>query len=68
MATKAVAKSAKSTALATTSFSEDLEDLKNRLKAPGGDKITLKKRKFNLPNGDVLDFLDVVIVELLFFI
>jgi hypothetical protein len=66
MATKAVAKSAKSTALATTSFSEDLEDLKNRLKAPSGDKIGLKKRKFNLPNGDVLDFLDVVIVDFVY--
>jgi len=70
MATKkpssAVAKSTKSTALATTSFTEDLEDLKNRLKAPGGDKITFKKRKFNLPNGDVLDFLDVVIVDFVY--
>lgn len=66
MATKAVAKSAKSTALTTASFADDLQDLKDRLKAPGGDKITFKKRKFNLPNGDVLDFLDVVIVDFVY--
>lgn len=71
MATKSASvakstKSAKSTALATTSFTEDLEDLKNRLKAPAGDKIKLENKRFKLPNGDVLDYLDVVIVDFVY--
>ena len=70
MATKSagnkVATKAKSTALATTNFSEDLEDLKARLKAPAGDKIKLDNKRFGLPNGDVLDYLDVVIVDFVY--
>lgn len=66
MATKPVAKSAKSTALQTTSFSDDLEALKARLKAPSGDKIKLENKRFGLPNGDALDYLDVVIVDFVY--
>lgn len=60
------AKSSKSTALATTSFTEDLEELRSRLHAPTGDKIKLEKQKFKLPNGDSLDYLDVVIVDFVY--
>jgi hypothetical protein len=53
----------KSTALQTTAFSDELEDLKSRLATPSGDKIKISNKQFKLPSGDILDFLDVVIVD-----
>lgn len=61
-----VATKGKAGALAVTNFQQDMEELKSRLKAPGGDKIKLENKRFNLPNGDVLDFLDVVIVDFVY--
>jgi hypothetical protein len=69
MATKAVVKSTKSTkstALQTTSFTQDLEDLRSRIAAPTGDKIKLENKRFKMPNGDSLDYLDVVIVDFVY--
>lgn len=57
----------KATALATTSFSEDIEALKNRIAAPSGDKIKIENKQFKLPSGAVADELCVVIVDFAYF-
>lgn len=58
---------AKATALATTSFSDDLADLKSRLAAPGGDKIKVENKQFKLPSGATAEELDIVIVDFIHF-
>jgi hypothetical protein len=55
------------TALATTSFSEDLAALKSRLSAPTGDKIKIDNKQFKLPDGSVAPALDVVIVDFVYY-
>lgn len=55
------------TALATTSFSDDLADLKSRLAAPGGDKIKVENKQFELPSGATAEELDIVIVDFIHF-
>jgi hypothetical protein len=57
----------KSTALATTSFSEELDDLKSRLAAPSGDKIKIDTKGFTLPSGARAEELDVVILDFVYF-
>lgn len=72
MATKpkstAVAK-AKSTAVSTnvmSSMAQDMEDLRSRLTKVSGDRIKISNKQFTLPSGDILDFLDVVIVDFVY--
>lgn len=55
------------TPLATTSFSDDLADLKSRLAAPGGDKIKVENKQFELPSGATAEELDIVIVDFIHF-
>ena len=57
----------RATALATTSFSDDLADLKSRLAAPGGDKIKAENKQFKLPSGATANELDIVIVDFIHF-
>lgn len=57
----------RATALATTSFSDDLADLKSRLAAPGGDKIKAENKQFKLPSGATAEELDIVIVDFIHF-
>lgn len=64
--TAAVAKKA-STAVATASQAEAVAALRARLMAPTGDKIKISNKQFKLPSGDVLDFLDVVLVDFVYF-
>lgn len=61
--TTSVVKPQKSTAIATTSFTEDMEALKNQLNAPSGDKIKVDNKTFKLPSGASAEELDVVIVD-----
>lgn len=62
-----VAKKTASTAVATTSQAEAVAALRARLMAPTGDKIKVSEKQFKLPSGDTLDFLDVVVVDFVFF-
>lgn len=62
----AVAK-AKSTAVATRSTNAAVEALRARLNAPTGDKIKISDKQFHLPNGEVADSLDVVIVDFVYY-
>jgi hypothetical protein len=57
----------KSTALATTSFSEEMEELKARLAAPSGDKIKIENKQFILPSGAKANELDLVIVDFVYY-
>lgn len=64
----AVAKAApKGGALVSGSQQEALDKLRARLLAPTGDKIKISNKQFKLPGGDVLDFLDVVIVDFVYY-
>ena len=64
----AVAKAApKGGALVSGDQSEALAKLRARLMAPTGDKIKISNKQFKLPGGDVLDFLDVVIVDFVYY-
>lgn len=65
--TTAVAKKTASTAVATASQAEAVAALRARLMAPTGDKIKISNKQFTLPGGDVLDFLDVVVVDFVYF-
>lgn len=65
--TTAVAKKTASTAVETTSNAEAVAALRARLMAPTGDKIKITEKQFKLPSGDTLDFLDVVVVDFVFF-
>lgn len=67
MARTAVAKKTASTAVATASQAEAVAALRARLMAPTGDKIKISNKQFKLPSGDVLDFLDIVIVDFAYF-
>lgn len=51
----------------TVSFENDLAELKNRLTKPAGDKIKVEDKQFTLPSGEVLDFLDIVVVDFVYF-
>lgn len=65
--TTAVAKKSTSTAVATVNRSDAAAALRARLMAPTGDKIKIAEKQFKLPSGDTLDFLDVVVVDFVFF-
>ncbi len=65
--TAAVAKKPAGGALVVHNREEAAAALRARLMAPSGDTIRIKNKKFNLPNGDQLDFLDVVIVDFVYF-
>ena len=65
MATKAVAKKT-SSALVTTDFSQEMEDLRARLTAPTGNRIKMDNKTFKFPNGDVADSVDAVIVDFVY--
>lgn len=67
MARTAVAKKTASTAVATASQAEAVAALRARLMAPTGDKIKISEKKFKLPSGDILDFLDIVVVDFVFY-
>lgn len=54
-------------ALVSGSQQEALDKLRARLLAPSGDKIKISNKQFTLPGGDVLDFLDVVVVDFIYF-
>lgn len=58
----------KSTGVATISAERQaaLDDLKSRLAAPTGDKIKIDNKQFKLPSGEILDYLDVVIVDFVY--
>lgn len=43
-----------------------MDELKARLAAPSGDKIKIDNKQFKLPSGEILDFLDVVIVDFVY--
>ena len=51
----------------TISFENELADLKARLAAPSGDKIKISNKQFKLPSGDILDFLDVIVVDFVYY-
>ena len=57
----------KAGALAVFSDAAELEALRARLATPSGDKIKISNKQFKLPSGDVLDFLDVVVVDFVYF-
>ncbi len=57
----------KSGALVSGSQQEALDALRARLMAPTGDKIKISNKQFKLPSGDVLDFLDVVVVDFVYY-
>lgn len=63
----ALAKKQTGTGLVTMNFNDELEALKARLAKPSGDKIKISSKQFKLPSGDILDFLDVVIVDFVYF-
>lgn len=63
----AVAKKAAGTAVAPASQAEAVAALRARLMAPTGDKIKISEKQFKLPSGDVLDFLDIVIVDFVYY-
>ena len=65
--TKAVAKKTTGTAVATMNRAEAAAALRARLMAPAGDVARTKNKKFVLPNGDTLDYLDVVIVDFVYY-
>ena len=67
MARTAVAKKTASTAVATVNRAEAAAALRARLLAPTGDTVRIKNKRFNLPNGDILDYMDVVIVDFVYF-
>ena len=54
-------------ALVSGSQQEALDKLRARLLTPTGDKIKISNKQFKLPSGDVLDFLDVVVVDFVFY-
>lgn len=54
-------------ALAVYDEQAELEALRARLAAPTGDKIKISNKQFKLPTGDTLDFLDIVIVDFVYF-
>lgn len=58
---------AKSTAVVTQDFAQELEDLRGRLQAPSGDKIKVENKQFKLPNGDTSDVLSGIIVDFVYF-
>lgn len=57
----------KGNALVSGSQQEALEKLRARLLAPTGDKIKISNKQFKLPSGDTLDFLDVVVVDFIYY-
>lgn len=67
MARSTAIKPATGTAVATSSQAEAVAALRARLMAPSGDKIKISNKQFKLPSGDTLDFLDVVIVDFVYF-
>jgi len=67
MARTAVAKKTASTAVATASQAEAVAALRARLMAPTGDKVKISNKQFKLPSGDTLDFLDIVVVDFVYF-
>lgn len=66
MARTAVAK-AKSTAVQTQDFQQEVEDLRGRLAAPTGDRIKIDNKQFKLPNGDTSELLTGVIVDFVYY-
>ncbi len=54
-------------ALVSGSQQEALDKLRARLLTPTGDKIKISNKQFKLPSGDTLDFLDVVVVDFVFY-
>jgi hypothetical protein len=54
-------------ALVSGSQQEALDKLRARLLAPTGDKIKISNKQFKLPSGDTLDFLDVIVVDFVFY-
>lgn len=66
MAKTAVATKNSTAVGAVMDFSSDVEDLRGRLAKPSGDRIKIENKQFKLPSGDVLDFLDVVIVDFVY--
>ncbi len=66
MAKTAVVKK-ESTAVALSSQAEAVAALRARLMTPTGDKIKISNKQFKLPSGDTLDYLDVVIVDFVYF-
>jgi hypothetical protein len=54
-------------ALVSGSQAEAIAALRARLLAPTGDKIKISNKQFKLPSGDTLDFLDVVIVDFVYY-
>ena len=65
--TTAVATKKAGTAVATTSQAEAVAALRARLMAPTGDKIKISNKQFKLPSGDILDFLDIVVVDFVYY-
>lgn len=59
--------SSKAGALVSGDQQEALNALRARLLAPTGDKIKISNKQFKLPSGDVLDFLDIVVVDFVFY-
>lgn len=66
MARTTVAK-AKSTAVQTQDFAQEIEDLRGRLAAPSGDTVKVDNKLFTLPNGDTSDLLTGIIVDFVYF-
>lgn len=67
MARTAVAKKTTGTAVATSSQAKAVAALRARLMAATGDKIKISNKQFKLPSGDTLDFLDIVIVDFVYY-
>lgn len=67
MANAPAKRGAASNALVTQNFADDMAELKSRLAAPTGDKIKVEDKQFKLPSGDILDFLDIVIVDFVYY-
>lgn len=67
MARNAVVKKEAGGLVHAASFQDEMEALKARLAAPTGDKIKISNKQFKLPSGDTLDYLDVVIVDFVYY-
>lgn len=66
-ATSVAKTSPKAGALAIFNQQAELDALRSRLAAPTGDKISISNKQFKLPSGETLDFLDVIIMDFVYY-
>jgi hypothetical protein len=66
MARTAAVRKPDNTALVTQDMTKEIEDLRNRLLAPTGNRIKLENKQFHLPNGEKSNAIDIVIVDFVY--